>query len=433
MNLIAKAKQTLWKRYERERASQSANYKKKLNRLTDYWSDFIEIPELSLKIVLDIDATTKTPKRYRWLIRHRAFHVDTFYPSPDGNAYLMTNTSLNDRKKFLPLLKAIESAFGFHIYVNPHYENKNAQTFLNVLHKNKLANTKIPRNVKQLFGRADPTNNNANNPPLGLDLFSPEANAVIDALEKTTHANTAVPEYWVRYHGGLYASETMYYRFKVPKDVVIVINTYPGCSTFADKNRNWESKGHINAYSGKKIDRLREISYNYNYQNTMFVPYIPGDVMHDIHLTTGNESEEKMGLYRRRNTKEKFSPVDLTTSDIWLSDLVKKHGRGLYYVTSCNYVDKKYLNKAPLVKDLRNLALHAEKARRRKYKEDNYYSDLLINYERLFNKHLEKIKNGSSPSDGLSMQKELYRLSYKIHDIQVKDNHIEYMWKKHHQ
>jgi hypothetical protein len=314
---------------------------------------FKRIPDFSLRIYFDAGPI--------WTIKHPYFtiHIDAL-----GNGLLSLikkKDILKEEKTVLPILKKIEDAFDSHIEVNPiSIERNDAKSILYELHRNKLKNINIPKNLKSMVARDD------------------------------------VPEYWVRYHGGMYGKSDRFHRFKVPKDVVIQMYTYPGCPMFRQRIPNWESKGLVDcSYEGcsKRI-----------FDNNVFsVSYIHSDIIPNILLTTADEDFSKMGLYRRRNGEESFIPVDLKTPQIWLGDLVYTRGPGVYYVPSCMSVTNANLKKLPLVENLKNLTIQAEKARKRKIKESNVYETMHSEISNILERHIQNLKSKAQNTASLGV------------------------------
>jgi len=303
---------------------------------------FKKIPDFSLRIYFDAGPV--------WTIKHPYFtvHIDAL---GNGRLSLIKNKDiLQEQQTVLPILKKIEDVFDFHIDVNPDSIEKNdAKSILYELHRNKLKNKDIPKNLKNMV------------------------------------AKNNVPEYWVRYHGGMYATSDRFRRFKVPKDVVIQIYTYPGCPMFSEIIPNWKSKGLVDCSYKGCSNRIFD-------NNGFSVPYIHGDVIPNVLLTTADNNGRKMGLYRRRNGNNSFVPVDLETPKIWLSDLVYNRGPGVYYVPTCMSVTNANLKKLPLVENLKNLTVHAEKARKRKSKESNVFETMHSEIGNILERHIQHLK-----------------------------------------
>jgi len=303
---------------------------------------FKKIPDFSLRIYFEEGPI--------WTIKHPYFtiHIDVF-----GKALLnliKKKDILQEEKTVLPILKKIEDVFDIHIEVNPEsIERNSAEYILYEIHRNKLRNINIPKSLKNIVAKDD------------------------------------VPEYWVRYHGGIYGKSNRFHRFKVPKDVVIQMYTFPGCPMFAQPIFNWESKGHVNASYDRSSKRIFD-------NNVFSVTYVHGDVMPNVLLTTADVNRSKMGLYRR-NGENSFVPVDLETPQIWLSDLVHTKGSGVYYVPTCMSVTNANLQKLQLVENLKNLTVHAEKARKRKTKESNVFETLHSEIGNILEKHIQLLKN----------------------------------------
>jgi hypothetical protein len=323
---------------------------------------FKRIPDFSLRIYFDVGPI--------WTIKHPYFaiRIDAL---GNGLLSLIKNKDiLKEQKTVMPILKKIEDAFDSHIQVNPEsIEENNAKYLLYELHRNKLKNINIPKNLKSMVAKDD------------------------------------VPEYWVRYHGGMYGQSDRFRRFKVPKDVVIQMYTYPGCPMFSQPILNWESKGHVDCSYEGSSKRILD-------NNVFSVSYVYGDIIPNVLLTTADEHRSKKGLYRR-NGENSFVPVDLETPQIWLSDLVYTRGPGVYYVPSCMSVTNANLQKLPLVENLKNLTIQAEKARKRKVKESNVYENMHSKIGNILEKHIQYLK--SKAQNTPSLRRSLFNAGMKLY------------------
>lgn len=317
---------------------------------------FKRIPAFSLRIHFEEGPI--------WTIKHPYFTIRI-----DGKALLTIQNKaiFEEENTILPLLSKIEDAFDIDLE-----GNLGSASLVYRLHIDKLRNKNIPKNLKSM-------------------------------VEKNN-----VPEYWARYHGTIYGSNRRFRRFKVPKDTVIQMYTYPGCPMFAARTPNWESKGHVNVTYAEASKRLFD-------NNVFSVTYVHGDSMPNVLLTTADKDASKMGLYRRigENT---FVPVDLKTPRIWLGDLVYTRGPGVYYVATCMSVTDANLQNVSLVENLKKLTAHAEKARKRRVEQNNVFEPMHSEIENIIEKHIQLLKNKTpAPSLGKSLFNagaKLYRLDF---------------------
>lgn len=289
----------------------------------------------------------------------------------NGTLTITNKDVLKDKSAFRSILARVEDDLDVYLKVDPRsVAKKDAEVLVYELHKNKLKNIRISRNLKNFKN---------------------------------------LPEYWVRYHGSIQGSDRSFHRFKVPKDVVIVTFTYPGCPMFFQPIKHWESMGHVDAsyyVNSKRVLKHDEV---------FSVPYVHGDAMPNVFLTTENDNGMKLGLYRRSG-EDSFVPVDLETRRIWLSDLVYTRGPGVYYMAACMSVKEDALKKLPLVENLRNLADQAEKARKRKTPSGpDTYDRMHSEFKDLLGKHAELLKTGTNNNNAFYFKKSLINTGLKIY------------------
>lgn len=286
----------------------------------------------------------------------------------NGTLTITNKDVLKDKSAFRSILARVEDELDVFLKVDPRsIAKKNAEILLYQLHKNKLKNIKISRNLKNYKN---------------------------------------LPEYWIRYHGTMHASDRSFFRFRVPKDVVIVTFTYPGCPMFFQPVKHWKSMGHVN--SSYYVNSRRVLAHD----EVFSVPYVPGDAMPNVLLSTKDDNGKKLGLYRRSG-EDNFVPVDLETRHIWLSDLVEARGPGVYYMAACMSAKENMLKKLPLVENLKNLADQAEKARKRKTPSGlDAYDRMHSELKDLLGRHAELLKKGQCNASGC--KKSLYDTALKL-------------------
>jgi hypothetical protein len=310
------------------------------------------VPSLDISVSLRPDPyqnIRKTKGWWEWIVAYPAdaaaadpiFKATIVEGSTRGDVYVEEDDIANDAtlKKVLDLLKIVSRTFGISLDMQ-----NSASTY-----------DDIKKKVSAILEATNALSSLAN-----------------DIIPKNLRANAGKsPEYWLDYHGNLIRHGRVFERIRVPKGVVVVVYTLPGCvaHVMTDETR----QPTINS-PNVRFSSVRNIILRHDDDDVFAVPYVGGDTAPNLKLTVADSSAGQtyvLGTYKRvSSNSRKFVPYDIG-KDTTLAAQIAKHGPGTYYVMACMSASPKNLANEPLLVDnLHRLVDHADKAMSRRKNAD---------------------------------------------------------------